>query len=32
MNNIFKINRPNENLLNILNILSHPILLTNPSK
>lgn len=31
MNNIFSINRPNENLLNILNIISHPILLNNPA-
>lgn len=30
MNNIFSINRSNENLLNILNIISHPILLNNP--
>jgi len=27
---MFSINRPNQNLLNILNIISHPILLTNP--
>ena len=30
MNNMFSINRPNQNLLNILNIISHPIVLNNP--
>lgn len=30
MNNMFSINRPNQNLLNILNIISHPILINNP--